>query len=80
MFILDYKRTKYSRIVQVDKIMNCSRKTFALIYSPVRYLHNQDFSQQEYKILDEFFQDVLYMIVNDPVLPVEELSHTDKVK
>lgn len=69
-------------IMKEQKITELYRLTKSWIVienSPVRYLHNQDFSRQVYKILDEFAQDASYMIVKNLVWPVKELRHTDKL-
>lgn len=68
-------------IMKEQKITELYRLTKSWIVienSPVRYLHNQDFSRQVYKILDEFAQDVSYMIVKNLWWPVKELRHTEK--
>lgn len=63
---------------KITELYRLTKSWIVIENSPVRYLHNQDFSRQVYKILDEFAQDVSYMIVKNLWWPVKELRHTEK--
>lgn len=64
---------------KITELYRLTKSWIVIENSPVWYLHNQDFSRQVYKILDEFAQDVSYMIVKNLWWPVKELRHTDKL-